>query len=727
MKTIYFILPLLCICTAVAAQDSIKTHHHAEDSTDVFYRHLNLNEVTVTGVTGDTKLKYATAPVSIVSPQVLRATASTNIIDAIAHQPGVSQLTTGGSISKPIIRGLGYNRVVVMSEGVRQEGQQWGDEHGVEVDGSSVNSVEILKGPASLMYGSDAMAGVVILHSKPTLAEGDMRANVSTEYQTNNGLFNYNLSIAGNQHGFVWDARFSDKMAHAYKNKYDGYVPGSQFRERAGRLMLGVDKTWGHSRLTWTAYHLTPGIVEGERNPETGELECSTNNVKTYGKSLPFQQVKHYKLVWDNSLSLSSGYLKAIIGYQQNRRQEFEESADEYELFFKLHTLTYDLRYLTHEWDGWKFSTGIGGMYQKSGNEGEEYLIPDYRLFDFGIYATTTKAIGDSWTLNGGVRYDHRRLHGDELIEDGDMRFTDFSRHFNGLTGSIGAVCNINKHFNVRLNLARGFRTPNMSELSSNGVHEGSIRYELGNQQLKAEYSLQADLGIDFTSRYVSAQVALFANRIDNYIFTHRLNQEIEEGYLTYAYTQGDARLLGFEAGIDFHPVHSIHFSNSFSYVDARLMHASADTKYLPFTPAPHWASELKWELFHHSHTTVNHHHTTDAAHRSLFNNLYVAAGLDCYLKQTHIYSADDTETKTPGYALLSLSAGSDIQVKGRKVAELYITADNLLDKAYQNHLSRLKYADVNVATGRRGIFNIGRNITFKIVVPLSLTQTQKI
>ena len=727
MKTIYFILPLLCICTAVAAQDSIKTHHHAEDSTDVFYRHLNLNEVTVTGVTGDTKLKHATAPVSIVSPQVLRATASTNIIDAIAHQPGVSQLTTGGSISKPIIRGLGYNRVVVMSEGVRQEGQQWGDEHGVEVDGSSVNSVEILKGPASLMYGSDAMAGVVILHSKPTLAEGDMRANVSSEYQTNNGLFNYNLSIAGNQHGFVWDARFSDKMAHAYKNKYDGYVPGSQFRERAGRLMLGVDKTWGHSRLTWTAYHLTPGIVEGERNPETGELECSTNNVKTYGKSLPFQQVKHYKLVWDNSLSLSSGYLKAIIGYQQNRRQEFEESADEYELFFKLHTLTYDLRYLTHEWDGWKFSTGIGGMYQKSGNEGEEYLIPDYRLFDFGIYATTTKAIGDSWTLNGGVRYDHRRLHGDELIEDGDMRFTDFSRHFNGLTGSIGAVCNINKHFNVRLNLARGFRTPNMSELSSNGVHEGSIRYELGNQQLKAEYSLQADLGLDFTSRYVSAQVALFANRIDNYIFTHRLNQEIEEGYLTYAYTQGDARLLGFEAGVDFHPVHSIHFSNSFSYVDARLMHASADTKYLPFTPAPHWASELKWELFHHSHTTVNHHHTTDAAHRSLFNNLYVAAGLDCYLKQTHIYSADDTETKTPGYALLSLSAGSDIQVKGRKVAELYITADNLLDKAYQNHLSRLKYADVNAATGRRGIFNMGRNITFKIVVPLFLTQTQKI
>ena len=720
MKKRHIILPLLCICTTMVAQNK-DTHNHAEDSTDIFFRHLNLNEVTVTGVTGDTKLKHATVPVSIIAPQLLRSKASTNIIDAISHQPGISQLTTGGSISKPIIRGLGYNRVVVMSEGVRQEGQQWGDEHGVEVDGSSINSVEILKGPASLMYGSDAMAGVVILHPQATLPEGEMKANVSTEYQTNNGLFAYNLSMAGNQKGFVWNARFSDKMAHAYKNKYDGYVPGSQFRERAGRLMLGVNKSWGHSRLTWTSYHLTPGIVEGERDPETGELVCNTDNVKTYSKALPFQEVKHYKLVWDNSLNLSTGYLKAIIGYQQNRRKEYEESEDEYELFFKLHTLTYDLRYVTNQWNGWKLSAGIGGMYQKSGNEGEEYLIPDYRLFDFGIYATATKSLGDRWTLNGGVRYDHRRMHGDELIEDGDLRFTDFSRHFNGLTGSIGAVCNINEHFNLRLNVARGFRTPNMSELASNGVHEGSIRYELGNQQLKAEYSLQADLGLDFTSRYVSAQLALFANRIDNYIFTHRLPEEIEEGYLTYAYTQGDARLLGFEAGADFHPVHSVHFSNTFSFVDAQQMHASSDTKYLPFTPAPRWTSELKWELFHHSHSTVNHHHNSNSIHRSLLNNLYIAAGLECYLKQSHIYSADDTETTTPGYALLSLSAGTDINVNGKKVAEFYITADNLLNKAYQSHLNRLKYADVNSVTGRRGVFNMGRNVTFKVVIPINI------
>ena len=719
MKKQYVIFLLLSACCHAVAQQH---HHEGEDTTDVFFRHLKISEIVVTGVTGDTKLKHATAPVTLVRPQELRSTAATNVIDAISHQPGLSQVTTGSGISKPVIRGLGYNRVVVISDGVRQEGQQWGDEHGVEVDGGAVHSVEILKGPASLMYGSDAMAGVVILHPQPTLAEGTMQGTAGTEYQTNNGLLGYSLSMAGNRQGLVWDARLSGKMAHAYRNRYDGYVPGSQFREQAARLMLGVNKPWGYSRLTATAYHLTPGIVEGERDELTGELLRHTDNVKTYGKTLPFQQVRHYKLVWASALNLSSGQLRATVGYQQNRRQEFEEQADEYELYFKLHTLTYDVRYLTHERDGWWLSAGVGGMYQQSRNEGEEYLIPDYRLFDAGLYATVSKSLGP-WTLNGGLRYDHRRLHGYALEEDGALRFADFARRFNGLTGSVGAVWNVGPSLNLRLNVARGFRTPNLSELASNGIHEGSVRYEVGSRQLKAEYSLQADLGIDFTSRYVSAQLALFANRIDNYIFARRVGEVVEPGYLTYAYTQGDARLLGFEVGFDFHPIHSVHLANTFSYVDARQLHQSADMRYLPMTPAPRWTSELKWELAHHSHTTVGHshapgrHHTHHVEGLSL-NNVYLSAGVECYLRQSHVLSADQTETPTPSYTLLNLSAGTDIHVGRRKVAECYVTAGNLLNRAYQSHLSRLKYTDVNPVTGRRGVYNMGRNVTFKVVVP---------
>ena len=698
MKKLYFILLLLCVGMTITAQEHHEHHNHhnhihPSDSSDVFYRHLKLNELVVTGVTGDTKLKNSTFPISIVSGKELRQTTSTNIIDAIAKQPGVAQITTGSGISKPIIRGLGYNRIIVMNEGVRQEGQQWGDEHGIEIDAQNVNSVEILKGPASLMYGSDAMAGVLILHGAPILPEGEMKAVVSTEYQTNNGLFDYSLNYAGNQKGFVWDARFSDKYAHAYKNKYDGYVPGSQFKERAGRLMFGLNKQWGHSHLTLTAFHQTPSIVEGERDEVTGELECTTDNIKTYSKALPFQQIKHYKAVWDNSFNLPKGWLKVIVGYQQNQRQEFEEDADEYELYFKLHTMTYDLRYLSQEWNGWKMAGGINGMWQQSLNLGEESLIPEYKLFDVGGYATISKTI-DNLTLNGGLRYDYRHI--------------DFhSRNFGSISGSIGAVWNLCQHTNLRLNLARGFRAPNMSELGSDGVHEGTLRYEIGNPDLKPEYSWQADLGLDFSSEYISAQVALFANRIEKYIFSERINIVMEEGFRTYQYTQGDARLLGFEAGIDFHPIHCIHFGNTFSFVDAQQLHAENDAKYLPMTPAPRWTSELKYEITHHGHATLN--------------NAFVALGLECNLAQNHYYKVDDTETATPSYTLISLSAGTDLNIHKKKVAELYITADNLLNCAYQNHLSRLKYCDVNNATGRQGVFNMGRNIVFKAIIPIEL------
>ena len=246
-----------------------------------------------------------------------------------------------------------------------------------------------------------------------------------------------------------------------------------------------------------------------------------------------------------------------------------------------------------------------------------------------------------------------------------------------------------------------------MSELGSDGIHEGTLRYEIGNPDLKPEYSWQADIGLDFSSEYISAQVALFANRIENYIFSERINKVMEEGFRTYQYTQGDARLLGFEAGFDLHPIHSIHFQNTFSFVDAQQMNASEEAKNLPMTPAQRWTSELKYEITHHGHAT--------------FNNAYVALGLECNLAQNHYYKVDDTETRTPAYTLLSLSAGTDLNIHKKKVAELYVTADNLLDCAYQNHLSRLKYCDINNATGRQGVYNMGRNIVFKAIIPIEL------
>ena len=509
MKSYLSILLLACTCT-MAAQEAVVL-----DSTDVFYRHIELKQVVVTGPTGAVKMQDMSMPAGIVDRNSLRMTPATNIVDAVAKLPGVSQVSTGSGISKPVISGLGYNRVVVVADGVRQEGQQWGDEHGVEIDGNAVSSVEVLKGPASLLYGSDALAGVLKLNTDPVVPLGKMRLNVNTEYHTNSGLVNYSFNYGGNKQGLAWNIRYGDKFAHAYKTPGDGYVPNTQFRERALSGMLGINKEWGHTRLIGSYFHLTPSIAEGERDPLTGELEQPYADAKTYHHGLPYQQVYHYKAVLDNAFYLGDGRLNAVLAYQQNRRQEFEEP-DEYGLYLKLHTVNYNVHYVTRRLgEDWRITSGVSGMWQRSLNEGDEYLIPDYSLFDFGAFVTTTANVG-SWALNGGLRFDNRHLDSRELMDDGALRFHAFKRDFNGFTASVGAVWHATEHLDLRANAARGFRAPNISELASNGVHEGSLRYEVGNRDLKPEFSLQFDLGAELTTSWLDAQLSLFSNRIDN-------------------------------------------------------------------------------------------------------------------------------------------------------------------------------------------------------------------
>jgi len=686
MKAIRLIVLLLCQSVYVCAQ-----HNGTETEPDTC---AHLDEVVVTGVTGSTRMREIPAPVSIVSNTALRIKQSTNIIDAISRQPGVNQVTTGSGISKPVIRGLGYNRVLVVNDGIRQEGQQWGDEHGIEIDGQSVHSVEILKGPASLMYGSDAMAGVIIMHDSPIMPLGEMYAEAGTEYQTNNGLIDYTLNFRGNQKGFVWNWRWSQKWAHDYKAPKDGYVLNSRFREKALNGMIGVNKGWGFSHLKLSYYHLTPGMVEVEDEYEEGN--------RNYSILAPFQQVKHYKAVLDNSFNLGKGQLKAIVGYQQNRRQEFEE-ADECELDFRLHTINYDLRYVSPEWNGWKTNFGLAGMYQKSENLGEEFLIPSYNLFDVGAFATASRTFFENLHVSGGIRYDHRNLHSLELLEDDEIRFSDFKRTFGAFSGGLGAIYNIGENLDIKANISHGFRAPNMSELGCNGIHEGTFRYERGNSNLTAEHSWQFDLGLDYASSLFSASISLFANRIGNFIYLQRTDQEAD-GVPVYEFNAGNARLLGGEARVIVHLIHHMHFENTFSYVDARLTNESS---YIPFTPSPRWISTLHYDI---------------PLRSNIVKGLFAEVEADINFKQSHIMTINDTETATPGYTLFNINLGTDIHLSdGRKLCSISLNGTNLLNCAYQSHLSRLKYAETFPLTGRSGINNIGRNIGVKLVFPIYL------
>lgn len=699
-----------------------------------------INEVIITGSSQSGEKNRTATPISIVSKTQLLQNASTNIIDAMAKQPGISQVTTGSGISKPVIRGLGYNRVVIVNDGIRQEGQQWGDEHGIEMDEFSVNKIEILKGPASLSYGSDAIAGVINMITAPTLPDGKINANILANYQTNNGLMAYSANLTGNLKGFIWDIRYSNKMAHAYQNKYDGYVYNSGFKENTFGGIVGVNKSWGYSHLHFSMYEMIPGIIEGDRDSASGKfikpivVNDSTegtaiaedSDFKSYSTGVPYQKINHYKVVLNNNFVVGQGSLKAIVGFQQNHRKEFGNVFDpkEYGLYFLLNTINYDLRYVFPERKKSILSIGVNGMQQTSQNKGLEFLVPEYNLFDIGGFAIVKKSYG-KLDISSGIRYDQRKQSSNDLYLDSlgtktDVtdsssihQFTKFNSTFSGISASIGATYQFSESVYAKLNIAKGYRAPNISELGANGEHEGTGRYEIGDANLKAESSLQYDLAFGLNTEHITMEVDAFHNTIDKFIFLQKLNSvnggdSITNGANTFEFVQGNATLLGGEITIDIHPhpIHWLHFENSFSYIEATQKNQPDSLKHLPFIPAPKLVSEIKADI---------------KKIGKFISNAYVSVELENYFEQNKFYAAFGTETKTPGYSLINIGLGGDVVRKTKTICSIYISANNITDVAYQNHLSRLKYAADNNVTGRKGVYNMGRNISIKLIVPLEL------
>lgn len=691
--------------------------------------------ITVTGVSTATQVRKSPIPVDILKRQDLLKHASTNLIDALSMTPGVSQISTGPAISKPTIRGLGYNRLVVVNDGIRQEGQQWGDEHGIEIDEYSVNKVEILKGPASLMYGSDALAGVVNILTNTPVAGNTIKANFLSNYQTNNGLLGFHGNIAGNVNGFNWNAYGSYKSAYDYKNKYDGRVFNSKFNEKNFGGYIGLNKSWGYSHLLISHFDQNVGLIEGDRDDATGQFlklinnngteeEAIANNddFKSRSPFVPKQNIRHFKLTSDNSFKAGDGRISFVIGYQRNQRQEFGNVLDptEKELFFDLHTVNYNLQYHFPSKNNWQTSIGVSGMQQQNKNKGEEALIPEYRLFDAGVFVYSKKT-WDKFSVSGGLRYDNRTIHTNQLLDGPDIKFAKFNKQFSNFSGSAGLSYEANDAITLKLNVARGFRSPSIPELASNGAHEGSNRYEYGQQQLKSETSLQLDGGIDINTEHISLSANLFYNSINNFIYYRKLESVFGgdsildlngEELMAFQFDQHDAKLYGAEMNLDIHPhpLDWLHVENTFSYVRGRLSEEQDGSKNLPFIPAARLVNEVRGD-FNKKGKKVR--------------NLFLSLQLDNTFAQNNAFTGYNTETATKGYSLLNAGFGGDFMNKGKTLFSIYLAANNLTDEDYQNHLSRLKYTAVNNATGRAGVFNMGRNFSVKLNIPLSFSLKQ--
>ncbi|MCV9933700.1 TonB-dependent receptor [Flavobacterium sp. LS1R47] len=604
--------------------------------------------------------------------KTLQQKGTSTLIEGLATIPGVSQISTGTSIGKPVIRGLSGNRVLVYSQGVRLENQQFGDEHGLGLNDAGVESVEVIKGPASLLYGSDALGGVLYFNPEKFADAGDFKANFSQKYFSNTQGSNSSIGLKTSTENWKFLARGSFNSHSDYKAGDSDRVTNTRYNETDFKTGIGYSNSSFSSVLRYNYNKLDLGI------PEEGFGEQTT----TKNTEFPRQGVFNHLLSLNNVFFFQNSKLDVDLGYITNDRSEFEDS-NEAALHMKLKTFNYNAKYHLPKMGKIETIVGVQGMHQKNANSGEEYLIPDATTNDFGVFGTANYE-WKSNVLQAGLRFDNRNVtsiaHGTEG-EEGYFQALD--RSFDSFNASLGYKTNLADNLTMRLNVASGFRAPNLAELTSNGVHEGTNRYEVGNGALKTEQNVQTDLNLEYKNSHFEFFVNGFYNHVNNYIYTSPTGDIIDNNDV-FAYVQDNAKLYGGEVGLHFHPhpLDWLHFETSFETVTGKKQNGD----YLPLIPANNWNNTIR----------------TEFNIKNWFQDGFATLNVSSTFNQDNV---SGFETASKGYSLVNLGLGGKVKF-GKTAFDVNINGNNLFDKKYIAHLSRLK---------TDGIPNIGRNIVLGV------------
>jgi len=602
----------------------------------------------------------------------LQRKGTATLIEGLATIPGLAQVSTGASIGKPVIRGLSGNRVLVYSQGVRIENQQFGDEHGLGLNDSGVESVEVIKGPASLLYGSDALGGVLYFNPEKFANANTFKANFSQKYFSNTAGSSSSFGLKTATDYWKFMARGSYNTHSDYRISGGDRVTNTRYNETDFKTGIGYSNAKFSSVLRYNYNDLDLGI------PEEG-IADQTKSKKT---GFPKQGVFNHLLSLNSVFFFEKSKMDLDLGYIANDRSEFEDS-NVAALHMKLKTFNYNAKYHFPKKGKIETIIGVQGMHQTNANSGEEYLIPDAVTNDFGVFGTANYE-WNSHVLQAGLRFDNRRISTEAHGISGDEgSFEAISNSYDSFNASLGYKTNLADNMTLRLNVASGFRAPNLAELTSNGVHEGTNRYEVGNSDLETEQNVQADLNLEYKTDHFEFFVNGFYNHINNYIYTSATGAMIENNAV-FNYIQNNAKLYGGEIGLHFHPhpLDWLHFETSFETVTGEKQNGD----YLPLIPANKWNNTIR----------------TEFQIRNWIEDAFATLNVSSTFNQKKV---SGFETESSGYNLVNLGFGGTVKL-GKTVFDVNINGNNLFDKRYVAHLSRLK---------TDGIPNIGRNIVFGV------------
>ncbi len=585
----------------------------------------------------------------------LKAGGALTLADGITNIAGVESISTGLSIGKPVIRGLSSNRVLVYTQGIRLENQQFGDEHGLGINDAGIESVEVIKGPASLLYGSDALGGVLYLNPERFSQQNSSSGSFSTNYYTNTQGYNTSVAYKASDNDFKF--LFRGSLAEHSDYKTQNYrVTNTRFKEQDFKAGIGYQKNKFKTEFRYNLNNSKLGIPEKVAEQSTNRTPLS-----------PFQNITNHVFSSKSTMFFNASRLDISLGFIYNDRKEFEDEIEP-ALHMKLKTANYDVKYNLPKSGKFETIVGVQGMNQVNINYGEEQLIPNAITNDFGVLATSHIHF-EKADVQLGVRFDNRNIN---------IASTQ-NKSFNSFNGAFGIKKDIAKNIIARINLATGFRAPNLAELTSYGTHEGTNRFEIGNLNLKSEQNFQVDLALELKNEHIELFANGFYNKINNYIFISP-NGTIIDDNPVFNYLQDDAKLYGGEFGFHLHPhpLDWLHLESSFETVTGK----QNNDNYLPLIPANSISNTLRAEFNNES-----------------LKKGYVFLKLKTTFKQNNV---SDFETETNNYSLLSAGIGADFKVF-KNIASVSISGNNLTDKKYINHLSRLK---------PDGILNMGRNIS---------------
>ena len=625
---------------------------------------VELPPIQVTATAGATTPLESPQPTSVLAGTELDRAQAPSLGATLAEVAGVHNYSSGVGIGKPVIRGLSSNRVLVLDDGQRMETQQWGDEHGNNVETTSAERIEVIKGPASVLYGSDALGGVINVVQAPlpdaTGRTGFTRASGNLAYSTNNREPDAGVRVEGADGHFAYRGVVSGRTSSDVRTP-DYTLWNSNNEALAGSGAIGYRSSGGFGTLTFSQRTEKIGLTD--EDPE----ETPTQRIATSRARLEVQ------------LPAGVNHFDFDVGYERNRRREFEDKfTDEVALGLLSQTWTADAKWHHAPLGKLNGVLGVQGLLTDFSNFGSETLIPNTTTGDVGIYAFESLDAG-RFSFTGGLRYDYRHLDADANADLGNGAQT---RSWNSVVGNAGVLYRLNEVQALVLNVGRGFRAPSAFDLFSNGVHEGTLAFERGNPNLKTEKSLNTDLAWRIQSGRVSAELGGFLNIIDDYIYSVPVPGEIdpESGLQVYQVVQGNARLAGFEASLQYHPTNWLHLRGTADYVAGQNTTEENPLPNMPPFRATYGAEiEGDWKGF--------------------VQEPYFSVSGESNARQTRLdpdeaafyAQAFDGAGFTPmAYTLVNLGAGAMLMT-GANPLRVDLQLNNLFNKAYAPQLSRVK------------------------------------